>query len=87
VLLDQFAPKTGQAKYFRLNFEEIVGGIGPENREYKDLSKMDDGSLDNIAKREARTKAWIKKNDALIIQAAEFLKRFLLARPIPSATK
>ncbi|KAF2496314.1 FabD/lysophospholipase-like protein [Lophium mytilinum] len=75
LLLDEFAPKTRQPKYFRLNFEEIDPDKSTKDlANFVNLAEMDDASEKAIKFMETKTKEWIKNNDTLITQAAQALK-------------
>lgn len=76
VLLNEFAPKTREPKYFRLNFDEIDQKTSTKDlTNYVDLAALDDASGATINSMETKTKEWIKKHDDLITQAALALKR------------
>jgi hypothetical protein len=71
VLLNEFAPRTREPKYFRLNFEEIDPEKSTkELTNFVDLAAMDDASAKAVNVMETKTKEWIKKHDDLITQAA-----------------
>ena len=81
VLLNEFAPRTRQPKYFRLNFEEIDPNTSTKDlTNFVDLAALDDASSDAINTMVTKTREWIKKNDVLITQAALALKGSPAAR-------
>jgi hypothetical protein len=78
VLLDTFAPRTGEQKYFRLNFEEIDQKTSTKDLEnFVNLADMDNGSAAAMKFMEKKTNEWIATNSALIDSAAKALRRSL----------
>ena len=77
-LLDAYAPRTGEPKYFRLNFEEVDPKTSTkELQNFVQLAEMDDASQDTFKFQEKKTTEWIAKNKTLVDSAANALKRSL----------
>ena len=75
-LLDAYAPKPGEPKYFRLNFEEADPNASTkEVEDFVRLAEMDDASDATLKFQEKKTNEWIVKNQILIENAANALKR------------
>ncbi len=79
-LLDAYAPRTGQPKYFRLNFEEIKVNAKKGTKEMEDfvqLAEMDDAREETLENQQKKTDEWIARNKTLVASAAAALKRSL----------
>lgn len=77
-LVDAYAPRTGEPKYFRLNFEEIDPRTSTkELQNFVQLAEMDDASQATLKFQEKKTTEWIGKNQTSIDSAAIALKRSL----------
>ena len=74
-LLDAYAPKSGQAKYFRLNFVEVDPETSTkELDDFVKLAEMDDPSEKALNWQKEKTDEWLALNKALIAKAAAALK-------------
>jgi hypothetical protein len=77
-LVDAYAPRTGEPKYFRLNFEEVDPNTSTkELQNFVQLAEMDDASQATLKFQEKKTTEWIAKNKTVIDSAAVALKRSL----------
>lgn len=78
-LVDAYAPSPGEAKYFRLNFEEVDPDTSTKDLDnFVQLAEMDDASQATLNFQQKKTTEWIGNNQAMIEKAAIALKRSLV---------
>jgi len=78
ILLKEYAPRTQEPKYFRLNYAKVDPVKSTKELEdYEELAALDVHTMSAMKIMEEKTRAWIETHSSLISEAATALGRNL----------